>query len=115
MSRKRNGVSRREFIRDAALSVGEPRRRRAARGGPRAGDGRPAQLGAQLIGKLEGPELILDPAKWPTKFSEAPMLAELVKQGKLPPVEQRSRRSRSSSSRCTRSVDTGGLGRWQPQ
>ena len=39
--------------------------------------------------KLEGPELILDPAKWPKKFSEAPMLAELVKQGKLPPVEQR--------------------------
>src|SRR5262249_1832243 len=47
------------------------------------------KLGAQLIGKLEGPELILDPAKWPTKFSEAPMLAELVKAGKLPPVEQR--------------------------
>ncbi len=49
--------------------------------------GRRPKLGAQLIGKLEGPELILDPAKWPTKFSEAPMLAELVKQGKLPPVD----------------------------
>ncbi|MGH7263425.1 MAG: ABC transporter substrate-binding protein, partial [Candidatus Rokuibacteriota bacterium] len=34
-------------------------------------------------------ELILDPAKWPKKFSEAPVLAELVKAGKLPPVDQR--------------------------
>ncbi|MEA2698063.1 MAG: peptide/nickel transport system substrate-binding protein [Myxococcales bacterium] len=49
----------------------------------------PPKLGARLIGKLEGPELILDPDKWPKKFSEAPMLAELVKAGKLPPVEQR--------------------------
>ena len=48
-----------------------------------------AKLGAQLIGKLEGPELVLDPAKWPKKFAEAPMLADLVKQGKLPPVDQR--------------------------
>ena len=89
MPRKRNGVSRREFIRDAALlsgslaAVGLPGVARAQ------GTAAPPKLGAQLIGKLEGPELILDPAKWPTKFSEAPMLAELVKQGKLPPVEQR--------------------------
>ena len=75
MPRKRNGVSRREFIRDAALlsgglaAVGLPEAARAQ------GTGAPApKLGAQLIGKLEGPELILDPAKWPTKFSEAPML-----------------------------------------
>ena len=89
MPRKRNGVSRREFIRDAALlsgslaAVGLPGVARAQ------GTAAPPKLGAQLIGKLEGPELILDPTKWPTKFSEAPMLAELVKQGKLPPVEQR--------------------------
>ncbi|HEY2902842.1 MAG TPA: ABC transporter substrate-binding protein, partial [Polyangia bacterium] len=49
----------------------------------------PTKVGGSLIGKLEGPELILDPARWPTKFSEAPALAELVKAGKLPPVEQR--------------------------
>ena len=42
-----------------------------------------------LIGKLEGPEIIRDPAKFPKTFKEAPMLAELVKAGKLPPVEQR--------------------------
>src|SRR5467141_2049044 len=47
------------------------------------------KLGAQLIGKLEGPELILDHVKWPKKLAEAPMLADLVKQGKLPPVDKR--------------------------
>ena len=33
--------------------------------------------------------MITDPAQWPKTFNEAPMLAELVKAGKLPPVEQR--------------------------
>ena len=42
-----------------------------------------------LVGKLEGPTMVTDPAKWPTKFAEAPMFADLVKAGKLPPVEQR--------------------------
>lgn len=42
-----------------------------------------------LVGKLEGPAMITDPAQWPKKFNEAPMLAELVKAGKLPPVDQR--------------------------
>jgi peptide/nickel transport system substrate-binding protein len=42
-----------------------------------------------LVGEIQGPTMITDPAKWPKKFSEAPMLAELVKAGKLPPVEQR--------------------------
>ena len=54
-----------------------------------AGQAGESKLGASLIGKLEGPENILDPAKWPKKFGEAPMLADLVKQGKLPPVDQR--------------------------
>jgi len=45
--------------------------------------------GIELIGELEGPTIITDPAQFPTKFSEAPMLAELVKAGKLPPVEER--------------------------
>ncbi len=42
-----------------------------------------------LVGELQGPTMITDPSKWPTTFSEAPMLAEQVKAGKLPPVEQR--------------------------
>ena len=45
--------------------------------------------GRQLIGKLEGPSIVTDAAQLPKKFSEAPALADLVKQGKLPPVEQR--------------------------
>ena len=47
------------------------------------------QIGKHLIGKLEGPEIVTDAAKWPKSFKEAPMLAEQVKAGKLPPVEQR--------------------------
>jgi peptide/nickel transport system substrate-binding protein len=42
-----------------------------------------------LVGKLENPTIVTDPAQWPKKFREAPALAELVKAGKLPPVEQR--------------------------
>ena len=42
-----------------------------------------------LVGDIQGPTMITDPAKWPKKFAEAPMLAELVKAGKLPPVDQR--------------------------
>jgi peptide/nickel transport system substrate-binding protein len=55
----------------------------------RAGQASEAKLGAQFIGKLEGPEIIRDATKFPKTFKEAPMLAELVKAGKLPPVEQR--------------------------
>ncbi|MGE3270108.1 MAG: ABC transporter substrate-binding protein, partial [Chloroflexota bacterium] len=45
--------------------------------------------GQHLIGKLEGSVVVLDPAQTPKAFKEAPMLAEMVKAGKLPPVEQR--------------------------
>ena len=47
------------------------------------------KIGRQLIGKLEGPTVITDPAKTPKAFKEAPMLADLVKAGKLPPVKER--------------------------
>src|SRR3954447_8532011 len=42
-----------------------------------------------LVGELQGPTMITDPAQWPKTFNEAPMLADLVKAGKLPPVAQR--------------------------
>src|SRR4029453_6470122 len=45
--------------------------------------------GNALIGKLEGPEGIGDPAHVPQTFKEAPQLAELVKAGKLPPIAER--------------------------
>jgi peptide/nickel transport system substrate-binding protein len=48
-----------------------------------------AQANNPLIGKLEGPEVITDPAKFPKKLNEAPQLAELVKAGKLPTVQER--------------------------
>ena len=93
MARKPNRSTRRQFLRDAALATG---------GAALAGVFPPVpvsaqtpaktpepKIGAQLIGKLEGPELVLDATKWPKKFAEAPMLAEMVKAGKLPPVDKR--------------------------
>ena len=44
---------------------------------------------SSLIGKLEGPEVVTDPAKFPRTFNEAPQLAAMVKAGKLPPVKDR--------------------------
>ena len=52
-----------------------------------------------LVGHIEGPERILDPALIPKKFQEAPALAELVKAGKLPPVEARVRPPRVRTKR----------------
>ena len=69
----------------------------AGRGGQPARPAKPAEapkpaaqggLGSQLVGKIEGPT-ILPEAKRPPKLGEAPMLADLVKAGKFPPVEQR--------------------------
>jgi len=48
-----------------------------------------AKIGSSLIGKLQGPEIILDAKAFPKAFKEAPMLAEQVKAGKLPAVEKR--------------------------
>ena len=70
------------------------------------------KIGSSLIGKLEGPEIIRDANAFPKTFKEAPMLAELVKAGKLPPVEKRLPEPRScwSSSRSTRSASTAAPG-----
>jgi peptide/nickel transport system substrate-binding protein len=58
-------------------------------GSVRAAVAQETKLGAQLIGKLEGAEVVTDPALIPKSFKEAPQLAELVKAGKLPPVQER--------------------------
>jgi peptide/nickel transport system substrate-binding protein len=42
-----------------------------------------------LVGTLEGSTVLRDPAAIPKTYHEAPMLAELVKAGKLPPVAER--------------------------
>lgn len=49
----------------------------------------PAKLGSTLIGKLEGPTIVVDAKTFPTTFKEAPQLAAEVKAGKLPPVDKR--------------------------
>ncbi|MBI4841754.1 MAG: twin-arginine translocation signal domain-containing protein [candidate division NC10 bacterium] len=89
MSQKRKRMTRREFLRDAALATGTVALAGVVPVRAHAGQASEPKLGAQLIGKLEGPELVLDPAKWPKNFSQAPLLADLVKQGKLPPVGKR--------------------------
>jgi len=67
-----------------------------------------AKPGTNLIGKLEGRSRH-DPARYPKAFKEAPQLAELVRAGKLPPVQERIGQDRSSSSRCARSASTADL------
>src|SRR5437899_1326291 len=49
----------------------------------------PAKIGSSLIGRLEGPEIILDAKAFPKSFKEAPILDAQVKAGKLPPVDKR--------------------------
>ena len=48
-----------------------------------------AQGGGTLMGQLEGPRVITDREQFPERFHEAPALADLVQQGKLPPVAER--------------------------
>jgi len=48
-----------------------------------------ARIGSNLIGTLEGPTIVTDAAQFPKGFKEAPQLAELVRAGKLPPVQER--------------------------
>src|SRR5262249_11853899 len=80
-------LSRRALLRLGLLTAA------TAAGGP-AGfapvvSGQTAKPAANLIGKLEGAEVITDPALYPKSFKEAPALADLVKAGKLPPVQER--------------------------
>ncbi|MHB0868411.1 MAG: ABC transporter substrate-binding protein [Chloroflexota bacterium] len=108
----RKALSRREFLRLSAMAAGAatlaacapqppatstqtaaaptkaaaPAAPAAATAPPKASE---PKLGASLVGKLEGPEILRDPAKFPKSFKEAPQLAEMVKASKLPPVEQR--------------------------
>ena len=67
-----------------ALTVSGVTEQLAVAGAPATSGG-----GTSLIGKLEGPEVVTDPAQFPKSFKEAPQLAELVKAGKLPPVAER--------------------------
>jgi peptide/nickel transport system substrate-binding protein len=89
MSQRNCGVSRREFLRESAVVSAAVTLATLAPLAVLPGQAGEPKLGAGLIGKLEGPVIIRDLAKFPKSFKEAPMLAELVKAGKLPPVETR--------------------------
>jgi hypothetical protein len=73
----------------AAPTVGANATATGGKGGTPTGAAPGADLGAQYIGKLEGPTIITDPAQIPKSFKEAPQLAELTKAGKLPAVADR--------------------------
>ena len=45
--------------------------------------------GSSLQGEIEGPTIITDEADFPSELNEAPMLAEMVEAGDLPPVADR--------------------------
>src|SRR5215813_4380787 len=79
-------LSRRAMIRLGLLSVPASQ---LPLGWVLAAAAQPIKPGAQLIGKLEGAEVVTDPTQYPKTFKEAPQLAELVKAGKLPPVQER--------------------------
>jgi hypothetical protein len=68
------------FVMLVASTASEVMERLALAGAPAA----TSAGGTSLIGRLEGPEVITDPAKFPKAFKEAPQLTELVKAGKLP-------------------------------
>ena len=86
---ERTAIGRRTFLELAVAAAGAAGLESVMPGFAGAAAKAPEKLGAQFIGKLEGPEIIRDVAKFPKKFGEAPMLAELVKAGKLPPVDKR--------------------------
>jgi peptide/nickel transport system substrate-binding protein len=60
-----------------------------ALGGRTAAPAAQQRIGANLIGKIEGADVVTDPARLPKTFNQAPALAELVRQRKLPPVADR--------------------------
>src|SRR5215813_2520118 len=87
VSRARHSrLSRRALLRLGALAIPASQ---LPLGGIRSAVAQGTKLGASLIGKLEGAEVVTDPALIPKTLKEAPQLAELVKAGKLPPVAER--------------------------
>jgi peptide/nickel transport system substrate-binding protein len=88
-----SGITRRELLKySSAAAVGTvlvsclPEQQAA----PSATPSETTQnAGKYALGKLEGAEVITDTAKFPKTLKEAPELAALVQQGKLPPVAER--------------------------
>lgn len=86
-------LGRREFLRRLAAGAGAAGA--APWLSPAAGQSLPdaeaaaPRIGAALIGKLEGPDVVTDPSRYPKAFAEAPTLQTLSRAGHLPPVKDR--------------------------
>ncbi len=89
-------VSRRKFLKAAAFAAGAAGLAACATSAPAPAEAppapaeapKPAEPAAPAPAPAE-PTKAPEPAAPPSKFNEAPMLAEMVKAGKLPPVEER--------------------------
>ena len=68
MSQRTKGVTRHGFLLDAGVATSAVALTVMTPTLAAAGEKAAPKLGAQLIGKLEGPEIIRDPAKFPTIF-----------------------------------------------
>jgi peptide/nickel transport system substrate-binding protein len=86
MSKRR--IGRREFLRLSAVAGGVTVIS-ACLPGSTTPSPAPQTSGKFELGKLEGGTVVLDASKFPKTFKEAPELAALVQQGKLPAVAQR--------------------------
>ena len=84
MSKKSPGVTRREFLLDTALASGALALTGLAPTTSLAGQAEP-KLGAQFIGKLEGPEIIRDVAKFPKAVRRGPH-ARRAREGRQAPA-----------------------------
>ena len=82
-----------EAPKPAAAATAAPKPAAATTVAPAAPAAKPAgdasSPGRALVGDWEGPEVVVDPAKLPRTFAESPLLAQLVKEGTLPPVAER--------------------------
>jgi peptide/nickel transport system substrate-binding protein len=89
------GMRRREFLKLSAAAGGATFLMACQITAPPAGtastgpSATPGSAGRFALGKLEGPVIITDASRFPKTFKEAPELAALVQQGRLPPVADR--------------------------
>ena len=96
----------------AAAAAAKPAEAAKPAAAAAAAAAKPAEpkLGAQLIGKLEGPTLVTDPAQFPKAFKEAPSSPSWSRPASCRRSSSASARTRWCSSPCTRSASTAAPG-----
>jgi peptide/nickel transport system substrate-binding protein len=94
MAGRKRVMDRREFLQAMGIATGGvllaaclPQQQ--GQGSPQPSQQQPQRAGKYELGKLEGPTIVTDSTKFPRTLKEAPELAALVQQGRLPPVAQR--------------------------